>query len=120
MLETGPYDDEHVQVDPFGIGKGHVTHGLGLRFALVRQKPTMSMLETFVSNRARWGVARVDLDQNRYRERRMAIALSGWREAPLSLPHARSDPCRRLGKSRRRRPAATTTPNGIPMSVAWT
>src|SRR5574338_1348708 len=111
MLETGPYDDEHVQVDPFGIGKGHVTHGPGLRFALVRQMPTTSTLETFVSDWARWGVVRADLDQNRYRERCMAIALSGWRGAPLSLPHARSDRCRRLGNrtvaDRLRRPRRT-------------
>src|SRR5574338_594375 len=97
MLETGPYDDEHVQVDPFGIGKGHVTHGPGLRFALVRQMPTTSTLETFVSDWARCGVVRVDLDQNRYRERCIAMSFFGRLGAPLFLPHARADRCRRLG-----------------------
>ena len=60
MLETGAYDDEHVQVDPFGIGKRHVAHGPGLRLALVRSVPQASTSEGLVGDPARWLAVRAE------------------------------------------------------------
>ena len=46
ILETGANDDEHIQVDPFDIGKRHATHGHVLQLVLLK----------WVSEHRRWKV----------------------------------------------------------------
>jgi hypothetical protein len=37
ILETGANDDQHIQVDPFDIGKRHATHGHVLQLVLLKR-----------------------------------------------------------------------------------
>ena len=46
ILETSANDDQHIQVDPFDIGKRHATHGHVLQLVLLKR----------VSEHRRWKV----------------------------------------------------------------
>ena len=78
MLESGANDSEQIQIDPFDIGKGHMTHGTVLRLALVRWSGQGEGSAYFF-----WTI---------YVNSMFGKAL-GW----VFLPHASSDKNRRLG-----------------------
>jgi hypothetical protein len=53
ILETGANDDQHIQVDPFDIGKRHATHGHVLQLVLLKRVHQASKVESFVSDPSR-------------------------------------------------------------------